>query len=189
MNAFCDGKPDHAIVHDRVAAICPTTRTVTLTLAAGFSGGRSFLYTSTEANEHLPAALEAATYTPRLGDIKVGPDASVFSPLERIYAMVNGPTGMSNPMRQGMFSALSDGGAPLNVMGSVPTTPTRYSPLWDLNAAVWSDAAVKAGKRTRQTDETAILGLAKAGLLTAPGGAPLKSSGFVVNCPVVFRLN
>lgn len=189
LNAYCNGKADHSVVHDRVVAICPETGKVTLTLAAGFSAGRAVLYTSTEANHPLPSALEAATYTPSLGDLKVGPDVSIFSPLERIYAIINGPTGLDNPMRQGMNSALSDGRAPLNVMGSVPTISNRYSPLWDLNAAVWTPKAVAAGVRSRQTDELAILGLGRAGFLSAPDGKAIGSTGFVINCPVVYRLH
>lgn len=188
LNAFCKGKPDHAVVHDRVVSICPETGKVTLQLAAGYSAGRPVLYTSTDANNPVPAALEASTYAPALGELKVGPDLSVFSPLERIYAFVNGPTGATNAMRQGLNSALSDGRAPLNVMGSIPTVSTRYSPLWDINAAVWTEKALSAGARSRQTDELVILGLAKSGYLTTPDGKPLGSTGFIVNCPVVYRL-
>lgn len=188
LDQYCQGKANHDVVHDRVTAICPRTRTVTLTLVNGFSAGRAVLYTSTDANERLPAALEAATYAPRLGDIKVGPDVSPFSPLERIYAFVNGPTGADNPMRQGLFSALTDGRAPLNVMGSVPTLSNRYSPLWDINPAVWTAKALAAGVRSRQTDELAILALVRAGYLVGPDGKTFGSSGFVVNCPVIYRL-
>jgi hypothetical protein len=188
LNTFCKGNPDFKLVHDRVVTICPETRKVTLSLATGFSAARPVLYTSTDANNPVPAALEAATFAPALESLKVGPDVSPFSPLERIYAFVNGPTGVDNPMRQGLFSALSDGRGPLNVMGSVPTISNRYSPLWDINAAVWTPKALAAGTRSRQTDELAILGLVKAGYLSGPGGKAFGSTGFVVNCPVVYRL-
>lgn len=188
LNAFCNGKPDHALVHDRVVSICPEKGKVTLQLATGYSAGRPVLYTSTDASNPTPAALEASTYAPSLAGITVGPDASVFSPLERIYAFVNGPTGSGNPMRQGLDSALSDGRAPLNVMGSIPTVSTRYSPLWDINAAVWTPKALAAGARSRQTDEIAILGLARSGYLSGPDGKRLGSTGFIVNCPVIYRV-
>lgn len=188
LNAFCNGKPNHAIVHDRVVSICPEKGKVTLQLATGYSAGRPVLYTSTDASNPTPAALEASTYAPSLGGITVGPDASVFSPLERIYAFVNGPTGSDNAMRQGLNSALSDGRAPLNVMGSIPTVSTRYSPLWDINAAVWTPKALAAGARSRQTDELAILGLARSGYLSGPDGKGLGSTGFIVNCPVIYRV-
>ena len=188
LNSFCKGNPDYSIVHDRVVSICPETGKVTLQLAAGYSAGRPVLYTSTDANNPVPAALEASTYAPALGSIKVGPETNAFSPLERIYAFVNGPTGSDNPMRQGLNSALSDGRAPLNVMGSVPTVSNRYSPLWDINPAVWTSKALTAGARSRQTDEHAILGLVKSGYLSGPDGKPFGSAGFIVNCPVIYRI-
>lgn len=188
LNAFCKGNPDHSIVHDRVVSICPEAGKVTLQLAAGYSAGRPVLYTSTEANNPVPAALEASTYAPALGGIKVGPEANVFSPLERIYAFVNGQTGADNPMRQGLSSALIDGRAPLNVMGSIPTVSHRYSPLWDINPAVWTPKALTAGARSRQTDEHTILGLVKSGYLSGPEGKTFGSAGFIVNCPVVYRI-
>lgn len=188
LNAFCKGKPDYSLVHDRVVSICPETREVTLQLATGYSAGRPVLYTSTDASNPLPAALEASTYAPALGDIKVGPDTNSFSPLERIYAFVNGPTGVENPMRQGLNSALSDGRAPLNVMGSIPTVSHRYSPLWDINPAVWTPKAIAAGTRSRQNDEHAILGLVSSGYLSGPDGKTFGSAGFIVNCPVVYRI-
>ncbi|MGE0698557.1 MAG: hypothetical protein AB7O57_05630, partial [Hyphomicrobiaceae bacterium] len=188
LNAFCKGSPDHRVVHDRVVAICPETGKVTLSLATGFSAGRPVLYTSTDANDPLPAALEASTFATALREIKVGPEISPFSPLERIYAFVNGPTGIDHPMRQGLDSALSDGRAPLNVMGSIPTVSSRYSPLWDINAAVWTPKAIAAGARSRQTDEHAILGLVQSGYLSGPDGKGFGSTGFIVNCPVVYRI-
>jgi hypothetical protein len=188
LNAYCKGNPDYSTVHDRVVSICPETGKVTLQLAAGYSAGRPVLYTSTDANNPVPAALEASTYAPALGSIKVGPEENAFSPLERIYAFINGPTGGDNPMRQGLNSALSDGRAPLNVMGSVPTVSNRYSPLWDINPAVWTAKALTAGVRSRQTDEHAILGLVKSGYLSGPDGKTFGSAGFIVNCPVVYRI-
>ena len=56
-------------------------------------------------------------------DIQSGDDDSLFSPVERIFVFVNGPTGKDNPQRQGLNSALSDGGSPLNVLGGIPTGP------------------------------------------------------------------
>lgn len=188
LNVFCKGNPDYRVVHDRVVSICPEAGKVTLQLATGYSAGRPVLYTSTEANNPVPAALEASTYAPALADIKVGPETNVFSPLERIYAFVNGHTGVDNPLRQGLNSALSDGRAPLNVMGSIPTVSHRYSPLWDINPAVWTPKALTAGARSRQTDEHAILGLVKSGYLSGSDGKTFGSAGFIVNCPVVYRI-
>ncbi len=184
---FCQGNADHNLVHDKVAAICPDERTVTLALTPGFSFGRPVLYLSLDANDPLASSLEAATYSPGLQDVAVGADDSAFSAVERIFLFTNGPTGTDNPQRQGLNSALSDGRGPLNVLGGIPTIATDYSPLWDLNIGEWTEAAIENGYRSRLTEEFAILGFAERGWLTGPGGVPYGSSGIIVNCPIVFR--
>ena len=187
LNGFCNGNPDHAIVHDKVKSICPREGTVTMALTPGFSFSRPVLYLSTDANDPAPAALEGATLAPGLADIEVGGDDSLFSPVERIFLFVNGPTGKGNPQRQGLNSALSDGGSPLNVLGGIPTIATDYSPLWDLNPGVWTQDAIDRGYRARMTEEFAILGLAEKGWIVGLDGGEYGSVGFVVNCPIVFR--
>ena len=187
LNKFCDGGVDYDVVHDKVMRICPREAEVEIALTAGFSFSRPVLYISTEANDTLVATLEAATYTPAMKNVGVGGDDSLFSPVERIFVFVNGQTGKGNPQRQGLNSALSDGMTPLNVLGGIPTVATDYSPLWDLNPAVWTDKAIRQGYRARMTEEFAILGLAEKGWITGLGGKAFGSSGFVVNCPIVFR--
>lgn len=187
LNRFCNGNPDHDIVHDKVKSICPREGTVVLELTPGFSFSRPVLYISTDANHPAPASLEGATLAPGLADIAVGGDDSLFSPVERIFLFVNGPTGKGNPQRQGLNSALSDGGSPLNVLGGIPTIATDYSPLWDLNPGVWTQEAIDKGYRARMTEEFAILGLAEQGWITGLDGNEYGSVGFVVNCPIVFR--
>jgi hypothetical protein len=54
-----------------------------------------------------------------------------------------------------------------------------------VHLAKWSDAAVKAGLNTRQTDFGDILNLASDRLVTAPDGSPFAASGFIVDCPIV----
>ncbi|WP_462137680.1 hypothetical protein [Candidatus Mycalebacterium sp.] len=186
LNIFCEGKPDHSIVHDKVVAICPREGTVTLELTAGFSFARPVLYVSTEGSDPVVATLEGATYTPALADVPTGGDDSLFSAVERIFVAVNGPTGKDNPQRQGLNSALSDGRTPLNVLGGIPTIATDYSPLWDLNPFVWTKEAVRKGYRSRLTEEFDILGKVENGHLVGPGGE-FGSIGVVVNCPIVFR--
>jgi hypothetical protein len=156
-------------------------------LTAGFSFARPVLYLSTEANNPVVATLEGGTYAPGLEDIHVGADDSLFSPVERIFVFVNGPTGNDNPQRQGLNSALSDGRTPLNVLGGIPTIATDYSPLWDVNPGVWTQEAIERGIRSRMTEEFAILGMVEKGWLTGVGGSDFGSAGFVVNCPIVFR--
>lgn len=187
LNQFCEGNADHAITHDKVMAICPKEKTVTLELTTGFSFARPVLYLSTEANNPVVATIEGATYAPGLEDIKIGADDSLFSPVERLFLFVNGPTGKDNPQRQGLNSALSDGRSPLNVLGGIPTVATDYSPLWDVNPGVWTQEAIQKGIRSRMTEEFAILGMAEKGFIKGLDGKPFGSSGFVVNCPIVFR--
>ena len=191
LNGYCEGSVDHNVVHDKVVSICPRDGVVTLALTKGFSFGRPVLYLSTDASDALPAALEGATYAQALTDIKVGGDDGAFSAVERLFAIVNGPTndvaGEINPQRQGFDSALKGDGGPLNVLGGIPTVATDYSPLWDLNVGEWTQHAIDNDYRSRVREEFEVLGYVRAGHLTAPGGAPFGSSGLIVNCPIVFR--
>ena len=75
----------------------------------------------------------------------------------------------------------------LNVLGGIPTIATDYSPLWDLNVGSWTQDAIDKGYRARVTEEFQMLGLVQNGWITGPGGAPFGSTGFVVNCPPVYR--
>ncbi len=189
LNKFCGGNVDHDIIHDKVTKICPRDGNVTLALTVGFSFAHPILYLSTDANDALPAALEGATYAPKLKDITVGHDDSFASGVERIFGFVNGPTGKDNPQRQGFNSALSDGRGPLNVFGGIPTVATDYSPLWDLNAGEWTKEAIDKGYRSRLIEEFQILGFVKRHWITGPCGGKFGSTGFIINCPIVERLN
>jgi hypothetical protein len=186
---FDAGKVDYSVVHDKVVSIAATANggTVTLDLTTGFSFAKPILYLSLDANDPLPAAVEGVTAAPGLGDIRVGGDDGAFSGVERLFTVVNGPTGAENPQRQGLNSALSEGRSPLNVFGGIPTVATDYSPLWDFNAAEWTKEAIDKGYRSRVIEEFQILGLVEQGWLTGPGGADFGSTGFIVNCPIVFR--
>ena len=187
LDRFCGGNADHAVTHDKVTAICPRERTVTMELTAGFSFARPVLYLSTEANHPLVATLEGATLAPGLEDVPVGADDSFLSAVERLFTIANGPTGADNPQRQGLNSAIADGTGPLNVLGGIPTVATDYSPLWDVNAGVWTQDAIARGYRSRVTEEFQILGLVQRGFLTGMDGKPFGSTGFIVNCPIVTR--
>ena len=187
LNQFCDGNPDYSRVHQKVLKICPRDKTVTMLLTTGFSFAKPVLYVSTDTNNRLTATLEGATYAPGLEDIQGGGDDSLFSPVERIFVFANGATGKDNPQRQGLNSALSDGASPLNVLGGIPTVATDYSPIWDINPAVWTQRAIELGYRSRMTEEFAILGMVQKGWITGLDGKKFGSVGFVVNCPIVYR--
>jgi hypothetical protein len=187
LAAFCNGTPDYSVVHDKVVHICPDKGTVTLSLTQGFSFARPVLYLSLDASVPLAAALEKATYAPKLAAVTIGNDDSAFSAVERIFVTANGPTGVGNPQRQGLNSAVMGEGSPLNVFGGIPTIATDYSPLWDANLGEWTQKAIDNGYRSRVIEEFQILGLVRDGWITAPGGGAYGSAGIIINCPIVFR--
>lgn len=192
LNAMCDGAVDYSKVHDKVVAICPRDETVTLKLTLGYTFDKPIFYLSTEANDPLVAALETATYSPALKEVPFAlEDASPGESAERIVVVVNGPTGLDNPHRQGLVSALSDGGGrgPLNVLGGIPTINLDYSPYWRLFPAVWTEEAIKKGYRYRLTSALQAAEMDTRGYLKSLDGGPFRAVGFVVNCPVVYRIN
>lgn len=190
LNEFCDGNPDHKLLHDKVVAICPRDGTVTLALTIGFTFSKPILYLSTEANDPLVATLEGATYAKALEDLPFAlEDASPGESAERIYVFANGPTGLENPQRQGLDSALSDGRGPLNVLGGIPTINLDYSPMWRLFPAKWTSAAIQHGYRSRLTDAIHIEDMASKGLIKSIDDGDLRAVGFIVNCPVLYRVN
>jgi hypothetical protein len=201
LNVYCDGIAEEqraealTKVHDSIVSICPGDSgepgTVTIPLVPGFSFGRPVLYLSTDASADIAAALEGAVFTPALGNIPVGRDDSLFSAVERIFGITNGPTNEFaevNPQRQGFNSAIVGEGGPLNVLGGIPTIATDYSPLWDLNLGEWTQEAIDNGYRSRMTEEFQVLGMVARGFMTGPGGSPYGSVGIIINCPIVHRL-
>lgn len=189
LNLYCNGDADHSVVHDKVVAICPEEGTVTLTMTLGYSFAKP-IWLSFDANNPVATALEGATLTPVYDDLGIDlEDAQVGSGVERILAVTNGPTGLENPGRQGLNSALSDGRGPINVLGGIPTMNLDYSPLWDLMLLQWTDEAIEAGYRTRLIGAFHALQYEAQGFITDPDGNPVGSSGIIINCPVVMRLN
>ncbi|MGQ0572335.1 MAG: hypothetical protein ACT4P5_22745 [Armatimonadota bacterium] len=186
--SFCAGKPDLTRVHDRVVRICPEKGTVTLALTPGFSVGREVLYISTESTDRGVAAMEAATFAPRLADASPAGGYGEHSQVEPIVVVINGPTGLANPQRQGLESALVDGRAPLNVVGAIPTLGEGYSPLWSVNLARWSEKAIGQGRRVRVTGQVRVQELVQRGWITGPDGKAFGAVGVIVNCPIVQRL-
>jgi hypothetical protein len=153
LDKMCDGKVDHSKVLDKVTAICPRDGTVTLSMTLGYTFSKPIFYLSTEANDPLVATLEGATFTPALSDLPFAlEDAAPGESAERIYVFANGPTGKDHPFRQGLNSALSDGGhGPLNVLGGIPTINLDYSPIWRLFPVKWTEDAIEKGYRTKLT--------------------------------------
>ena len=167
-------------LHDKVANIDKAGGHVDLKLTDGFSRGNKVLYVSTDSTVELAAALEGATLAPALAAApEVGQDGTDQARTS-LAAFVNGPTGVTNPQRQGLNSALLGEGDPLNVLAWMPNQG-RYSPLWDVFLTEWA-----AGQTPRQITRFAdVADLAEAGTVTGPGGAPWGAAGVIVNCPII----
>lgn len=160
-------------------------------MTLGYTFGKPIFYLSTEANDPTVATLEAAIHAPAMSDQPFAlEDAAPGESAERIYVVVNGPMGLDNPFRQGINSAIADGGhGPLNVLGGIPTINLDYSPIWRLFPVVWTADAVEKGYRTKLTNAIDIENAGAKGIVESIAGGPPKAVGFLVNCPVVYRIN
>jgi hypothetical protein len=172
---------------DKVLTIDTQSRRVTIRETNGFSRGNAVRYVSTDASDPLAAALEDATYAPALNAAPFPGGDGTDSARASLAAFVNGQTGAANPQRQGLNSAVADGLDPLNILAWMPSQG-RYSPLWDVHLAAWSEADVAAGTNVRQVEFAAVADLAQQGRVTAPDGTPFGPSGFIVDCPIVSRV-
>ena len=171
-------------LHDKVVSLSTATGKVTLKETEGRSRGNVVHYVSTDASKAGPAALEGATLAPRLDAAPRPGDDSTASARAGLVAFTNGQTGADNPQRQGIASALADGLDPLNVLAWEPNQG-RYSPLWDVHLTEWTPAAKAAGRDLRQSRFADVEDLARAGVVTAPGGGRWGASDVVVICPIV----
>ncbi|MCU0490323.1 MAG: hypothetical protein MUD01_01850 [Chloroflexaceae bacterium] len=190
LNAMCNGKPNLDIVHDKVTRICPRDGTVTIKLTLGYSFAKPVWYASFDSNVDVAATLERATLTPAYNDLANKlQDNSVGESEERLLITINGGTGVNNPDRQGLNSAISDGRDPINVFGGIPTVNLDYSPLWRLMLGKWSQEAIDKGYRTRIIDLFQVHQYETRGYYTSPDGGRVDFSGIVVNCPIFMRFN
>ena len=164
--------------HDKVISL--TSTKVTVALTRGFARGEAVRYLSTDASAEGPAALEGSTYAPRLARAPRAGDDSTDSGRAGLTAFINGPTGATNPQRQGINSALLGEGDPLNVLAWLPNQG-RYSPLWDVHLTAWA-AGNTPVRVTRFAD---VEDLAEDGAVTAPDGSPWTANDIVVNCPII----
>lgn len=189
--------------HDHLVNIDYDKGTVEFELLDGFQDGQQYYYhLVTESNDKLAATIERGTFTPRLGKLPAfGKDTlGDKSTLLGFAPTANGETGADNPERQGLNSTILDGNAydPINVFPIDPENNKKdgnnYSPMWDAHIYVWTDAAIKDGKRKRIKSFEELAEMKKAGLI---GDAPmnkgaansfvagLKPSGAIINCPVI----
>ncbi len=199
LNAPQVARSDQSSLHDSVHSIDFSTMQVTLELVPGLYHGKGILYISTDASDFATAALEAATFAPRLDTAPgLGSNDPATSARAAIVPFVNAETGIDNPQRQGLNSALLDGLSPLNVTEIHPRNRGKvslYSPLWDVHPAVWTESAIVAGERRRLDHHADIADAVADGWLTSTGTGPanpelggLKAAGFIVNCPVMAML-
>jgi hypothetical protein len=175
----------------------------------GFYENKSVHYASFDATDPVVAAIEDVTYTPNLKFVPSADDDATPSgdPLpktarETLITFINGPAQPGNPLDQGQPFALDTGGpnpTPLNLLHEVPQIANHddvgcvcYTPMWDVHLAEWTKAAVDNGDRTQYRDvNTVIDTLTKkqpdgtGPFITGPNGSKFKSSGIIVNCPLV----
>ncbi len=203
----------HTNTADRVLGIDPAKMTVELLVVRAFAYGKRIMYLSSEASDPLTATIERATFVPGLALSPFAgggayPDTSARA---EIFATANGKVANPSPPGQGLahvivsganakdagfkdgtvVAALRAGGDAHNVLDNWPTVPNaalaaHYSPLWDLQIAVYSPAAVAAGLNRTQTDANRIRQLSVRKVLTSPGGVlPVTPVNIVINCPAL----
>lgn len=177
--SFCGGNPDYSVVTDSVANICPDKGTVDLRLRFGFADGKHLRYLSFDANSEASAALEASTFAPAESDILQSGATQI------IYTIVNGRTGRNDPERQGLNSAISGEGPSLDILADFKEISAGYSPMWDVQLAKWTEEAIEKNQRKLITDGDDVTSKSETGLLVSPGGGPVRTTGNLVNCPVV----
>lgn len=203
----------HTNTAERVLAIDTKKMTVDLLVVRAFAYGKPIMYLSSEASDPLTATIERATLVPALGlaPFAGGGTYPAKSARSEIFATANGKTVNPSPPGQGLahvivnganavdaslrdgtvVNALRAGGDAHNVLDNWPILPNvalahQYSPLWDLQVAVFTPAAVAAGKNTTQTDGNTIRWLSVNKTVTSPGGVlPLGPANIVINCPAL----
>ena len=205
----------HRTTHDRLFRIDTRRRTVDMNFIRAFSHGKDIMYLSFESSSALTAVTDRSTFVPGLG-LSPAPDRSrdPLSARSAIFAFTNGQRGRMSPPAQGqdhvivdglnasplhpgnkrLLAALRAGGDAHNVLDGFPTLTdpgerALYSPLWDVSIAVWSPNAVMQKLNVAQSDANRIRQLAAQGLITSPGGTPLRSDRSILNCPVVGFFN
>jgi hypothetical protein len=171
--------------HDKVVSI-NNDGTVTLRETNGEQADRPVRYVSTDSSDSAIAALEGSTWAPALEAAPFAGGDGTDSARASLAAFVNGQTGVTNPNRQGVNSALLGEGDPLNVLAWNPSQG-RYSPLWDVHPAKWTDAAIAAGLNVRQTDFFKVASLADDGFIVGGFGGNFHAVDVIVNCPIVSR--
>jgi len=158
-------------------------RHVRYALTDGFARKDAVVYISTESSSPVAATIENVTFAPKLDSAPFAGGDGTNSARASLAAFVNGPTGVNNPQRQGLNSALLGEGDPLNVLAWKPNQG-RYSPLWDVHLSAWDSPA----RARRLTEFAAVEDRGEDDDLTAPDGSRWGPTGFIVNCPIIAEL-
>ncbi len=200
----------HTNTLDRVMVMDTANMTVDLQFIKAFSHGKDIFYFTFSSSAAISAVLERGTFIPAVATMPfANDDLNPAGARSSIFTFVNGKRGPTAPPAQGLMHVILDnppgdlslennalleslgrGGDAHNVLGGFPTLsdPAQarlYVPMWDLNIAVWSDAAVASGQNDAQKDANQIRQLAARGIVTNPGGGMLGSANFLINCPVL----
>ncbi|MGI8804687.1 MAG: DUF7482 domain-containing protein [Thermoleophilaceae bacterium] len=107
------------------------------------------------------------------------------------HAIVSGFPGVDAAVENPeVLEAFQRGADISNIFDVFPTNARasdrrEYSPLWDLQIGVYSDAAVARGMNGLKTDANTVRRLADRRLVTSPGGQPLGSGNVLINCPAL----
>lgn len=209
-NGPFDVSEAHTNTLDRVMAIDTVAMTVDLQFVRAFAHGKDIFYLTFGSSGALSATLERGTFVPVLGTTPfANDDQNPMGARSGIVAFTNGKRGELAPPAQGLMHVILDnpagnlslarpdllrslarGGDAHNVLASFPTLRDPalrrlYTPMWDLMIAEWRADVVTRNEHHAQPDFNTILQLAANGLITNPGGAPLSSANFLVNCPVL----
>ena len=166
-----------------------TSSTVDYELTAGAYEGRTIHYVSFDSSIPILAALENITFAPAMNRAPGTPTNTEVDITAKsgLIAITNGPTGLDNPERQGITSAIQDGAStPLNIIQFTPDDVdgagrTEYSPFWDIHLATWD---VPEDQRTRQSDFDTVIN--HPDIDNAAGEETVMPVFFWgVNCPIV----
>jgi len=171
-------------LHDHLLAMDVDRGRVVWELVDGFSRDDAVVYVTTDASDPVAAALEGVTFAPLLAAAPSAGGDGTDSARASLSAVTNGRTGVDDPERQGLGSALMGEGAPLNILAWKPNQG-RYSPLWDVHLTTFAPG-VRPERILRFAD---VEDLAEKGDVTAPDGSRWGASGFIVNCPIVGELD
>jgi hypothetical protein len=165
----------HSDTEDRVVAIDTTKGTVTLALARGFFNGKAIYYVSTDASDPTAAAVERATYVPRLakadsaGEIPIGVVANGPQTGDAVQGLAY--LALKTPLGDDATAAnAATIGSPFNVLSLVPDTSKPYAS--NAYTPLWSVFVVGEAQSKRLTS------YADVGPLATP-------AGFAVNCPAI----